>query len=312
VLHSRKSLLMVSLLILTLTATTYLIAGSNNKFVNNDLKSVPDYDTLSTTCLSLVVTGNGSYGREGVGLVNMDYVNDGDCDANADVYLYDGSPILGWIDGSDTIMHWSYMDAGNNDSIKFISDALIDNYIEGNFEVSRSIFTEIDSSIVLKKTFYASQLPEECNYIIHHLQVYSYDDQNHNGLMIGEVIDWDIPSDTVLRNGSDFDEDLMAIWQFGAYYDDTTSQPCDPLRNDSRFGGMAFLTMYTWDGINNSLVTDSEGRPFHNAYTVDNPTYVYGNDYGFEVGETVAIINIVHVYKADTFSTIVSDTSYYQ
>ncbi len=37
--------------------------------------------------------------------------------------------------------------------------------------------------------------------------------------------------------------------------------------------------MYTWDGVGNFIEVDSEGRPFHNIYTVDNPTFVYGNDY---------------------------------
>jgi len=242
-----------------------------------------DIDTVNTSCLSLAVRNNGSYGNQGTERVNMDYVNSGDCDTTADIYLYDGSPVLGWIDGADTNMYWSVFGVHWDDSIGFYSTEVNEKYTEVNFDVAKTTFGLLDSSIMMEKTYYAPQALDECNYIIHHLRVWSNDEADHDNLIIGEVLDWDIPSDTVARNYSDFDEDLMAIWQIGAYYDDTTATvyPCAPLRNDSRYGGMAFLTMYDWDGAINTLVTDTDGRPFHNAYTVDNPTFVFGNDNGF-------------------------------
>jgi len=295
-LRTRNSKLILSLLVLTITATTVLIAGTNNNPVVNNSKSVPDIDTISTSCLSLAVHGNGSYGDQGSELVNMDYVNDGDCDPNADIYLYDGSPVVGWINGADTVMSWSIF-GGCGDSI--YPTQITYNYDIGNYVANTTTVLVIDSSIAVEKTYYAPQDGEDCNFILQHMRVYSYDNQDHSNLIIGEVVDWDIPSDSGARNGSGFSgySDWMAIWQYGAYYDDTVTRPCDPLRNNGRFGGMAFLTMYKWDGASNTIVTDDVGRPFHNAYTVDNPTYVFGNDYGFVATELCSLMTTTTAYS---------------
>lgn len=251
-----------------------------------------DIDTINTSCLSLAINNIGSYGYQGKGNVNMDYANHSDCDTTKNVYLYDASSVLGWVDGSNTNMYWSVFGTYWADSIGYYSTNSVDKYTENNFEIAKTTFGLLDSSIALEKTYYAPLDPDSCNYIIHQLRVWSNDLADHNNLIIGEVIDWDIPSDTGNRNGTDFNENLMAIWQFGADYDDTTSytEPCYPLTNDTRYGGMAFLSMYKWDGAINTLVTDSEGRPFHNAYTVDNPTYVFSNDNGFDVTELCSLM----------------------
>ncbi|MFH2047884.1 MAG: hypothetical protein ABIJ12_00410, partial [bacterium] len=108
------------------------------------------------------------------------------------------------------------------------------------------------------------------------------------------------------------DEDLMAIWQYGSYYADTsqtTVYPCAPLRNSSRFGGMDFLTMYKWDGTSNTIVEgDIDGRPFHNAYTIDNATFVYGNDNGFIVNELCSLM--VENTGFSTYSSTVAESTY--
>ncbi len=296
-LRSRRTLSILSLLIFTITATTVLIAGSNNILVINNSKSVPDIDTISTACLSLAIHGNGSYGDQGSELVNMDYVNDGDCDPDADIYLYDGSPVVGWIDGADTVMYWSIF-GGCGDSI--YPTEVTYNYDIGNYVANTTTVLVIDSSIAVEKTYYAPQDGEDCNFILQHMRVYSYDNQDHDNLIIGEVVDWDIPSDSGSRNGSGFSgyEDWMAIWQYGAHYDDTVTRPCDTLKNNGRFGGMAFLTMYKWDGYSNTIVPgDGAGRPFHNAYTIDNPTYVFGNDYGFEAPELCSLMTTTTAFS---------------
>ncbi len=273
---------------------------------------VYDIDTINTSCLSLICRNNGSYGNQGDGKVNMDYVNHGDCDTLADVYIYDASPVLGWVDGSDTNMHWSVFGTYWADSIGFYSIDQVDKYTENNFEIAKTTFGLLDSSITMEKTYYAPQDPDSCNYIIQHLRVWSNDLADHNNLIIGEVIDWDIPSDSGFRNGTGFSayEDLMAIWQFGADYDDTTSynEPCYPLTNDTRYGGMAFLSMYKWDGSSNTLVTDNEGRPFHNAYTVDNPTYVFSNDNGFDITELCSLMT--NNFGFSTYSSGVPESTY--
>lgn len=256
----------------------------------------PEVDTISTSCLSLVCVNNASFGNQGDNRVNMDYVDNGDCDTNATVYLYDGSPVLGWVRGADTTMNWSVFGNSYVDTIGFVQISNTDTYMEGNYEAYTATVVNNDSSMVIEKTWYAPQDVEDCNFIVQRIKLYDNGDKDgandHTNLIFGEVIDWDIPSDTASRNGSAFNEDLMAIWQYGGYYEDTSSTvyPCAPLRNDSRYGGMDFLTMYKWDGTDNTIVTDNEGRPFHNAYTIDNSTFVYGNDNGFDVTELCSLM----------------------
>ncbi len=258
---------------------------------------VYDVDTINTSCLSLVCKNDGSYGNQGDKNVNMDYVNNGDCDTSANIYLYDASSIIGWIDGPDTNMYWSVFGTYWADSNGFFSMEANENYTENDFEITKSKFGLRDSSIAMEKTYYAYQDPDSCNYIIQNLKVWSNDSADHDNLIIGEVVDWDIPADSGSRNGSGFSDyyDWMAIWQFGGTYDDSLDyhEPCYPLKNDTRIGGMAFLTMYESDGTTNTLVPgDDLGRPFHNAYTVDNPTFVYGNDHGFDVTELCSLMTI--------------------
>jgi hypothetical protein len=277
----------------------------------------PEVDTISTSCLSLVCVNNASFGNQGDGRVNMDYVNNGDCDTTADVYLYDGSPVLGWVRGSDTTMNWSVFGNGYQDTIGFVQISNTDTYTEGNYEAYTATVLNNDSSMIIEKTWYAPQDAADCNFIIQRIKLYDYTDpatgngaDNHTNLIFGEVVDWDIPSDTASRNGSDFDESKMAIWQYGSYYEDTSSTvyPCAPIRNDSRYGGMDFLTMYKWDGSTNTLVTDSEGRPFHNAYTVDNSTFVYGNDNGFDATELCSLM--VTNTGFSTYSSAAPESTY--
>jgi len=275
----------------------------------------PQVDTISTDCLSLAVVNNASFGNQGIpGGYNMDYVADGDCDSLAEVYLYDGSPVVGWIRGSDTTMNWSVFGNGYQDTIGFVQISNTDTYMEGNYEAYTATVLNNDSSLIIEKTWYAPQDLDDCNFIIQRIKLYDNGDKagdTHNNLIFGEVIDWDIPSDTGARNGSDFDEDLMAIWQYGSYYEDTsttTVYPCAPLRNDSRYGGMDFLTMYTHTDAGNTVVKDSEGRPFHNAYTIDNATFVFGNDNGFDVTELCSLM--VEKTGFSTYSSAAPESTY--
>jgi hypothetical protein len=245
----------------------------------------------------------------------MDYVNDGDCDTTADVYLYDGSPVLGWIRGGDTTMNWSVFGNGYQDTIGFVQISNTDKYIEGDYEAYTATVLNNDSSIIIEKTWYAPQLGvDSCNFIIQRIKLYDNDEKDgsnaHTNLIFGEIIDWDIPSDSGSRNGSGFDESKMAIWQYGSYYEDTSSTvyPCAPLRNDSRYGGMDFLTMYTHTDAGNVPVTDSAGRTFHNAYTLDNATFVYGNDNGFNSTELCSLMREKTAYS--TYSSAAPESTY--
>ncbi|MFH2048498.1 MAG: dockerin type I repeat-containing protein, partial [bacterium] len=277
----------------------------------------PEVDTISTSCISLVISNNSSIGNGGAGLVNMDYVNNGDCDPNAKVYLNSGSSVLGWIRGPDTTMNWSVFGNDYRDTTGFVQMTNTDKYMEGNYEAYTAKVLNNDSSMIIEKTWFAPQGtdPNECNFIIQRIRLYDNGDKNgsnaQSNLIFGEVIDWDIPSDTGSRNGSGFDDDKMTIWQYGSYYADTsqtTVYPCAPLRNTSRYGGMNFLTMYKWNGVSNTSVTDSYGGPIHNAFTIDNATYVYRNDNGFNASQLCSLM-VENIYFS-IYSSSVPESTY--
>ncbi len=240
----------------------------------------PVPDTVETACLSLAVLNNGEFGDQGRGKVNMDFYNAGDCDTTATVYLYDGSPVIGWIDGADTIGNWSVF--GNT----YLSPVGFYQQSEGTLstdafnQVYSSTFSTRDTSVMIEKTYYAPQDADSCKFIIQRLKLWSGDGASHAGLTVGEAIDWDVPSDSASRNGSGFDDNINLIYQFGGEYhqDDTGANPaCQD--SDLRYAGMRFLAQYT------KGADYVDAGPVHGAYTADNPTYVYGNDNGFLQGQ---------------------------
>jgi len=65
------------------------------------------FDTVSTGCTQLTVGNHGNFGRDAMYGATMDYADFGDCDPDADQHIYDGSPIISYISGNDTIAEWT-------------------------------------------------------------------------------------------------------------------------------------------------------------------------------------------------------------
>lgn len=88
-----------------------------------DTLYLPSFDTVTTGCFSLVVGNTGNFGNQGVGHVNLDFFDYGDCDdlehaedtipGDATIYLYDASPVICWTDATDTVRcNWSIFGQG--------------------------------------------------------------------------------------------------------------------------------------------------------------------------------------------------------
>ncbi len=240
-------------------------------------------DTLSTTCLSLVTLPNASVGNQGTGKVNMDYVNSGDCDTTADVYLYDGSPFVGWVDGADTVMYFSVYGNSALSEVGFLPLDCGEKTVTPDWEQYTSQVMTRDSSVTLERTTYAPTNPDTCNFVIQELRVYSTDCTTLDAITIGDVIDWDIPADTGNRNGSGWDDNQNLVWQYGAEYDQDDTTECQD--NDARYGGMHLVGLFTKDADYNRIYS-----PFA-AFTADNPTYVYNKPYGLDPAEYYTLID---------------------
>jgi hypothetical protein len=258
-----------------------------------DTVETPTWDTVYVddagkgAILALTAGSNGDFGNQGKGNVNLDYFVYGDCDNDADlpiegdasIYLYDGSPIIGWIDGTDTMMYWSCFGNG------FLSENTL--YpIEGNlkcagddFEAYYSgIFVTGDSSIAMGMWTIAPKNATS-TFVVQKLKIWSYDGAAHNGLTIGEAIDWDIPSDTASYNndGSSPFNQLIYLQGLDLAYAPHTDDSMFCQNNANRFGGLAF--------VNKTLNGTVDGTSAYGAYCAENDVFIYNNDNGFEIGE---------------------------
>ena len=242
----------------------------------------PVFDTISTQCLSLVVATNGNAGKQGSKKNGMDFVNAGDCDTTATPYLYDGSPVLGWVEALvppegantlDTVFNWSIFDDGFTDDAGFrplgghLNTALCD----PDYQVFQSgTFVTHDSAIGLERIWVAPQDATDCDFIIQVLKVWSYDGATHTDLTIGEAVDWDVPADSN-HNDAGIDDTRNLIYQVGHEYnaeDDTTAADC--VESNNRFAGLAFIEQY----VNGTLLSPGGTIPYA-AYSQNNDTFVY-------------------------------------
>ena len=242
----------------------------------------PEGDTISTGCMSLAVANDGSYGLEGAGTINLDYAAHGDCDPTADVYLFDGSPLIGYINGNDTVVNWSAHANSWLDPNGFapVDPGTIE--IRETYEIYRTRFLCHDSSLAIEAATYAPSHPDTCHFMIRELRISDNDGENHDGLSVASLVDWDIPSDSGFRNGSDAAVDLNLMYQYGGeYHQDDTGGAAACQDSDARFGGLMALGTFRkgagWDPVINP-----ENRPFYNAVTLATSGREDGVPYRFD------------------------------
>ncbi len=232
-----------------------------------DTLFVPAWDTFSTLCQALTVSNTGNMGHQGIGSVNMDYVNAGDCDTNARVYLYDGSPIVSWVKGTDTMSSFSVYQTSFTDADGFIplEGTPLEVDTGGCLTVESGTFITHDSLVALSMSWYAPVTSDSCHFLISRISFTLNRDTTITQLRFGALLDWDIPSDSGADNGSGYDTSRLVIYQYGGEYNQDDSTECQ--ENDRRFGGVVFL-----DRLHNQ---SSLGGLWFGASTSDNATYVY-------------------------------------
>ncbi len=239
------------------------------------------WDTLFTGCTDLIVGSFGNVGNSGTIASDLAYTNYGDCDPTAGTYLYDGSPVFSYINGIDTMLEYSTW--YNNNTFQYApgDQTQLQTVDMGDYQIFESIpVTTSDQKIAFTMTYWAPKQTDSCNFIIQKMKVYSYDGLDHFGLMIGELIDWDIPSDDNPYNIGYFNSDENLAYMQGWEFNGTGCQP-----NSNRYGGHALLGI----SINDSCSVDTSVDLF-GAFHTDNYTYVYPNN-GFLPGELYQIMN---------------------
>ena len=260
-----------------------------------------NYDTITTGVISLAVATNGKFGggdSAGLSGVRMDYFNYTlECDTVDSIpgdtrkYLYDGSVIVGRIFSGDTILSNSiYHSQADSSSIiyQLTSESAV--ITEEVFQVWQSgTMTNFDSSIGFQYTYYAPQITKtwdfgpgnvwqaDQQFITKEFKIRAIDGQVHEGMVVGEVIDWDIPADLKDSGGTSFDNagymnaSLSLLYCVGAEYNNDDSLECQD--NDLRYGGMAFgYTKQYFADSNKWILTDT--TPY-GGYHEANSRYVY-------------------------------------
>ncbi|MBK7141813.1 MAG: thrombospondin type 3 repeat-containing protein [bacterium] len=229
-------------------------------------------DTVATSLTKLAVKNNGNFGNsgsQGLGGANMDYSQSTDCNPSATTYLYEGSSVVGFVSGADTIVAMMMF---NNASVINVStgNPMLSTTTTADYDKFGSgTFVTQDSSIGIEKYYWAPKAADSSQFIIQAIKIYSFDGGTHSGLTIGEVIDWDIPSD-ISGNGSGVNGALNLVYQIGV---ESTNEPGECQNNDLRYAGMAWLGYYSNDTC--ALVTSETAR---NGYALDNSTWVYPNN----------------------------------
>ena len=98
--------------------------------------------------------------------------------------------------------------------------------------------------------------------MIQSLRVEYMPDTYYSNIVIGEAIDFDIPSDSGVRNYSGFDPTRNLIYQIGVEHNQDDSTECQD--NDLRYGGLAHMEAREDNGCH---VNDDY---LYSAYTADN------------------------------------------
>ncbi|HEX2897984.1 MAG TPA: hypothetical protein VHP63_08050 [candidate division Zixibacteria bacterium] len=234
--------------------------SSNSVFIGS--QSAIAYDTITTEILSLVIGSNGRFGGAdsgGVAGVRMDFFDfAAECDTLTSIpgdtrkYIFDASLIIGGIFGNDTILSNAIYGGGVDASSTIYSltsesGPVLDKEIQ---TWTSGTLVNFDSSLAFRYKFFAPRSTvtydfgagkiwhENQQFITKELKVWAYDGENHDNITIGEVIDWDIPSDSDVENSGGVDTTRNLLYCIGAEYDQDSALECQ--ENDLRYGGMAY------------------------------------------------------------------------
>jgi hypothetical protein len=233
--------------------------------------------------LALIVCNTGNKGHAGIGHVNLDYFDYGDCDVyppggddpypgESEIYLYDASKVICWDDGGEPVCNASIFERnfvkggfvpGPHSESDIPSEWLpgsSSDYPSGDY-FTTTYYTH-DTSIQIDELTYGPVAPDNPNWMVQVARFTNLTGNDISGLAIGEAIDWDIPSDQGWSNSSGFDATKSLIYQVGTELD--TDDECQD--NNSRYGGLA-------------LVAWSDGTSWYpgayGMYSLDNTTQVY-------------------------------------
>lgn len=223
----------------------------------------PENAIIATVCkrLRLYNTGQLSNDASNASLDFMDWY--GDPDECADMYLRDGSPIICRDVGGEIRCFFTVYDNAyaSEHALRPVTPLYVDSNSYFDYTYASAEFITGDSTIRMTAEYYAPKDFDSCGFIIQKLRYWNIADVTLSGVAVGEVLDWDIPSnESDVLNGSDFDESRGLIYQScyncASYF---WPDPCDTFVECNRYGGVASCHL----------------QSFKNYMTLENSIFVY-------------------------------------
>ncbi|PKK82437.1 MAG: hypothetical protein CVT49_13710 [candidate division Zixibacteria bacterium HGW-Zixibacteria-1] len=280
----------------------------------------PETAVVSTTCLSLIYSNTGNMGNNGGnngnGGANMNYFDDCDTTGNlsgmddvATVYLYDASPFLAWVDGLDTIFNYAMYDADwlSTEGFRPLESPVHDPVSYADYEYGYSgVYLSKDSSIAMTSEYFAPKVSGSCDFVIVRQKFYNNSDVAAGQVFVGDIFDWDIPSDSGSENGSGYDATRKLMYMHGAEYDNDSIHNNDCVKADKRYGGVSYFGGYR---LPYTGATDSFPNP-KAMWTELNPEYVYPTN-GFVGGQMYPLmVNNSGYYAWESTNPSMEDSLY--
>jgi len=237
----------------------------------------------ATGRIALTVGSHGNMGRGGLGRVNLDYAANGigvECDTLKDVYLYDGGPLLIRRDSPVVYSFTSSTFQGTFASDVSFKPVLVPGKSPASLSTVKydgfysGVMVSEDSTVALERTYYAPKGGgDSSDFVIICSKFYSYDGLAHNNLLIGDLIDWDLPADV----GADNKTGIEGSTVFIRGTDTGATAACPARPNKTRFAANTFLGMHTRaEKLANACANDVgrygqyAGRNDSDVFTADN------------------------------------------
>ena len=224
-----------------------------------DTVQFPEKGEIRTDCVRLSINNAGNMGDGGnypTGGVNLNYFTDCDTtanvagqDDNVSVYLYEGSPFILRYDATDgAILNYYMFDTDwlSKFAMRPTEGLFIDSttYADYSYGYTGKFLTK-DSAMAVEVEYFAPKGGTDCQFIVMKEKFFINQGGDINNVIVGDIYDWDIPSDSGVENGSGFDRgtgttsrDLM--YCYGAEYDADSIENNDCILADQRVGGMAY------------------------------------------------------------------------
>ncbi len=262
------------------TLTVHLIIADTVQF--------PDSAEIRTTAKRIVLNNAGNLGKGGQQGFALDFFND--CDTannisgandNSKIYLYDASPFVLRISGTDTTLN-NYIWNSNwldNDGFRPTKGLTIDSTGTNGYNYAYTgKFLTKDSVIGLDCQYYAPTSPDSSDFIVQKVKIFKNVSSGDTvrDVMIGELMDWDIPSDSGVENGSGYDATKRLMYCYGAEYGADTGVLAtwnDCILANDRAGGFSYWRGYKVSKSQPGGPTSTDTIPMKGMFTGSNPNW---------------------------------------